>query len=370
MKYEAKLSSSTPTAQVTLPFSPDSVTVMNNTPHALFIRRGTASLPTRDSYDYLIPAGIYTTLPVVGREFGFALDLDASETPYFRMPAQIIFTQNEPPPIFSSAVYRESASRLETVPPSQAQDFIISTRGARGLYIELSRLSTPLQPEEGVNALVCEVLTGQVGNTRISGVLNSSWGSDVTRRTVAVADDIVQLRVINMTAQPVNYALKWTLLDQYAPLTEKYATIAPSRGFTLAPDEQANMYNTTTQLSGIVRAMSVAISRETPDEDFAVWFSPASGLVSSTGVKTIALSNTVRIAQSFPEHWVFGRASGYFVDMTEHAIAPRPYATRYIVPLEIYVPRLFDLNVFNDGKISTGTLDIRVQLHIDLEIAG
>ena len=371
MKRELQLTTTHPTAQVNLSFPPDALTVMNNTPYAVFIRRGTASLPSRESFDYIVPAGIYTTLPVVGQEFGFALDIDTHENPYFRMPAQIIFTGGEALPVFSSAVYRESASRQQVISGGNTDEFIISTRGARGLYVEISRLTTPPQPDRGINVLACDVLTGQLGNTRISGVINNGWGSDVTRRVLAVADDIVQLRVRNLTTSSVTYVIKWTLLDAYTALTEKYTTITPQRVMSIAPGHQDNVYVNATQMAGIVRALSVVVGRATPAEDYAVRVSVAGGLVSANIAKTIVLSNArIFPLTPFPDSWQYGRAAGYFEEMTEHPASAFPYATRYIVPLNVYVPRLFDINVFNDNTVSSGTLNVYIQAHIDLEIAG
>ncbi len=371
MKFEQSITSSNPTAQVTLTFPPDALTVMNNTPYSLFIRRGTASLPSRESFDYIVPAGIYTTIPVIGQEFGFALDIDASETPYFRMPAQIIFTADEALPVFSSATYRESASRQKVISGGNTDEFIISTRGARGLYVEISRLTTPPQPDRGINILACDVLTGQLGNTRISGVINNGWGSDVTRRVLAVADDIVQLRVRNLTTSDVSYVIKWTLLDAYTALTEKYTTISPQRVMNIAPGHQENVYVNATQMAGIVRALSVVVGRATLAEDFALRVSVAGGLVSANIAKTIVLSNArIFPSTAFPDGWQYGRTATYFADMTEHPAGAFPYATRYVVPVNVYVPRLFDINVFNDNTVSTGTLNVYIQAHIDLEIAG
>lgn len=371
MKFEQSITSSNPTAQVTLTFPPDALTVMNNTPYSLFIRRGTASLPNRETFDYIVPAGIYTTLPVIGQEFGFALDIDASETPYFRMPAQIIFTRDETLPVFSSAVYRESASRQQVISGGNTDEFIVSTRGARGLYVEISRLTTPPQPDRGINVLACDVLTGQLGNTRISGLINNGWGSDVTRRVLAVADDIVQLRVTNLTTSDVSYVIKWTLLDAYTPLTAKYTTITPQRLMSVPPGDQENVYVTTTQMSGIVRALSVVVATATPDEDFAVRLSAGLGLVSANIAKSIFLSNVRSFPlTNIPAGWEYGRAAAYFAERTEHPDSAFPYATRYILPMNVHVPRLFDINVFNDDTISPGTLNVYIQAHIDLEIAG
>lgn len=220
MKRELRLTTTHPSAQEMLTFDPATLVVMNYSPYAVLVRRGVAALPTRDSYDYIIPAGSSATFAVVGREFGFVLDFEVASPTVYSQPATIIFlSADETPPVFSTSVYRE-AVRIED---SGDNDYYIDTRGARAIYIEYNQNPPFPKPQNIIQINYSAVHI--IGVDRVGGAetvlyaMSNPYNTAVSRVILPLADNLIKIRV-RRSANP--YVVKYTLLDSIPAPIHQY----------------------------------------------------------------------------------------------------------------------------------------------------
>lgn len=266
MKHEIRLTPSSPTQQVQLTFNPVAVAVMNNAAYAVLMRRGSQQIPTADSYDFLIPSGQYTVLPVVGREFAFSLDIYASGSPAYGQPCTLIFLgEGEAIPDFGSSTYRESQRVSGVLGAGASADYVIDTRGVRALYVEIIQDELVPQWWGTPNNLWCEVRSGTDGVTwNFIQLLNCPPATPVSRAIIPVADRLTQLLLRNATPGNRPYIIKWTLLDSPADLPLRPFTVLHRTQFVPSNPVVWGTFN----LAGVVREIDVHIA-SSPGADFA-----------------------------------------------------------------------------------------------------
>lgn len=146
MRYAVAMSASLPQTIVELPWSADTLTVVNSTASILYVRIGGRDYPTATNYDHLVPAGGARTLPVVGSTF--ALSLYAGPVGAvgvgvqgFTARCDVLFLKDESAPNLSGFVLPpttvQQTASLNTA--TGFYDFIIDGRGFGSVYVEMYR---------------------------------------------------------------------------------------------------------------------------------------------------------------------------------------------------------------------------------------
>jgi hypothetical protein len=219
-----QLSTTQPTKQVQVGFTPVALAIMNNSAHPLLVRFS-LELPTSASFDYLIPSGQYTILPVLGHEFSFVLDILSPTPARFELPCTILLlAPGDPFPDFGASSYRQSYQQDYTIAPGDFAAQLIDTRGQRGLYFSVQCL-TPASSSARVTQARAEVWTGvDVNNLLRTRMLMVSELVPVCEMTLPVSNNLADIRIYNHDTVARNYRLTWTVLDAPALWTPRSIT--------------------------------------------------------------------------------------------------------------------------------------------------
>lgn len=353
MKRELRLTTTHPSAQEMLTFDPATLVVMNYSPYAVLVRRGVAALPTRDSYDYIIPAGSSATFAVVGREFGFVLDFEVASPAVYSQPATIIFlSADETPPVFSTSVYRE-AVRIED---SGDNDYYIDTRGARAIYIEY--VQNPPFPRPLNITRINYSSVHIIGVDRVGGAetvlydMSNPYNTAVSRVILPLADNLIKIQV-RRSANP--YVLKYTLLDTIpAPVRQAimYRHTWESDAWTVGV-EQVILHD---RLTGNLESLDIKLRLPTADDDYEFYLSVLT--YNGTGGSTVfdvKLTNKMLIPVDDVQRG--GRLSGYFIGRDDTVV-------RYAIPLGFRVSGTVVVRAITVEPLPEATIHIVTNLEI------
>lgn len=141
MRYAVAMSAALPQTIVELPWSADTLTVVNSTTAILYIRVGGRDYPTATNFDHSIPAGVSRTIPVVGGTF--ALSLYAGPVGAlggasgFTARCDCLFLRDESAPTMSG--YQLPPTTLATSLTSSQATTVIDGRGFDSVFLSMGR---------------------------------------------------------------------------------------------------------------------------------------------------------------------------------------------------------------------------------------
>lgn len=233
MKYEGRLTPAHPSAQLQLSFQPVALAVSNPTPYAVLVRRGIAALPTREDYDYIIPAGTNLTIATVGYEFALVLDAlpgAAAGT----LPVTFIFVRDEQIPVFSQMTYREALTVSDLSDP-----VTIDVRGARAIAFEIRYqpivvVTSPFSVNMGKFAIYAHDNPDDFNpaTSALVRVVNTLKRFNLSRAVIPISSNYL---TIDWTPYETTVLdVRYTLLDAYPSVTPQYQAFEAVREFTAA----------------------------------------------------------------------------------------------------------------------------------------
>lgn len=353
MKRELRLTTTHPTAQEMLSFDPATLVVMNYSPYAVLVRRGVAALPTRDSYDYIIPAGSSATFAVVGREFGFVLDFEVASPAVYSQPATIIFlSADETPPVFSTSVYRE-AVRIED---SGDNDYYIDTRGARAIYIEFVQNPPFPKPQNIIQMNYSAVHI--IGVDRVGGAetvlydMSNPYNTAVSRVILPLADNLIKIEVRN---SPNPYVLKYTLLDSI-PAPVRQAIMCrhtwESDNWVVGA-EKVILHD---RLTGNLESLDIKLRLPAADDDYEFYL-PVQIYNGTSGGTVFDVKLTNKTLAGHDNVQRGGRLSGYFMGRDDAVV-------RYTIPLGLRVSGRVVVRGITSEPLRDATIHIVANLEI------
>lgn len=363
MKFEGRLTSQAPTAQHFLDFNPQSLIIMNNAPYAVLVRRGIASLPVSDSYDYIIPAGMYVTLATVGNEFGLALDIATGVTTGIaHQPCTYIFVADEPIPTFSQSSFREAFTLVS--PGSFGR--IIDARGAKALVFEFSyNPAVPPANRSFFNFGEFKVWGFNVPATGVLHVLkvvNAPYGNDTVRGFIPVTTDVIQL-FWNPLAASQSF-LSYSLLDSIPSVVPGFITSSaeqPSRTNINYP-VGASTVAFQDQMRGKLTTLEIVL--EVPhDSLFDVSFEllvQAEYFTESLSVHNMRITDRPETVLSLTR--LRGPMAPELVDVTYNDAGSDFFHWR--IPLDIWIAESFTLNIFPNLPFTSISLFLESELEV------
>lgn len=142
MRQEIKLTAQNDSAQVSLPFVADGLSIVNSSPFTLLIRVGNIDVPNDTNADFVVYAGSAISLPVSTREFGLTLLVPPQQTSLVGLPCTVRFSVGEPLASFGQTNWRSELNTIFLVDaPNPTETITIPTAGAAGLSIGVDLLT-------------------------------------------------------------------------------------------------------------------------------------------------------------------------------------------------------------------------------------
>ncbi|MFA6198687.1 MAG: hypothetical protein WC734_06100 [Patescibacteria group bacterium] len=269
MKTEYRVSPGNPTLSVNLGYNADGMAVMNNTPYPVVVRRGAQEIPNEFNYDYFIPAGGMTNLPVVGSEFGFRLTSPVVVSPDdYAIPVMIIFYKDEIAPAFSNQLFINRSVVEFNLPISSSYQQIIETVNARffSFNVSIDNVAVP-----NAFSITGYVVIEQSNDAVVWSRYKQYNMYPVSSGRKQVSDILPSpLRFIRVTVSNTSTLIAWDLELSYA-LTDFSGPIAKNPftvwyGNTTMPANSSIFYANQSRSGGILRALYVALNVFSADE--------------------------------------------------------------------------------------------------------
>lgn len=310
MKQKIMLSAAQNFRQVQAAWKPSAMAILNNTPWSLLIREGAQERPSIQRYDYMIPPGMYTILPVIAHEFGFALDNDYPGAPAYGQPCTIILLDgNEALPDFGASSYRLAIHDSFLLTQPATHDIVLDTRTARALFMSLRAEPDAygaawLVPTNGYVAVyTAEEPAGLVGaGARMVRLISIPRTTSDLEALIPLAANYVRLEFVNPAGGPVpnlDCSVDLALMDEIPSfLPRKVSEYHWSEDTFTAPIVAWPIVDT--MLNGTIEYLELAVEPANPGDPWDMIIYMHSGtLATFTELLRLPISDSQRVTIAF-----------------------------------------------------------------------
>lgn len=372
MKDKILLTTSNNARHVQVAWKPSAVVIMNNTPYSLLMRDGSQERPTITRYDYLVPPGMYTALPVIAHEFSFALDNDYPGAPSYDQPCTIMLVdEREALPDFGVSSYRQSLHQTFQLNAGlPTQNILLDTRTARAIYFSLWAAASAFGsqwwlPANGYITVHPGSTPAETAGTFVTSarVIMLPRPTPRVEGVIPLAANYTNIGITKAIADPVTIdcVLDIALLDEIPAGNVHYISdYRFSEVALVGPIPSQTVFEHV--YSGRVPYIEIAIEPDSPGDPFDLTFYMHSGSplqFSEVWRRRLSSDETITIAFGGPNALpTRGVAEFLGRDPVTGAVAWR-------FPLDLYFDRFMRLVVDVD---STGAVKIHAALHYVMEV--
>lgn len=288
MKQKIILNAARSFQHVQVAWQPAAIAILNNTPWSLLMREGAQERPDAERYDYLVPPGTNTILPVIAHEFSFALDNNYPNAPSYAQPCTIlILDDKESAPDFGSSSYRTSVFEQFELLRGNTHDITLDTRAARALFMSAQIIPSEygeawLWPVNGYIAVYTAPNADKLvmpADSLITRLISIPRTTAALEAVVPLSANYTLLRFVNppgAPAQGLACRASINLLDAIPSLPSRYVSEYHWSEFVFSGPEPGVLL-LDTMLNGVLEALEIAVKPENPADNWMLTFYLHSG---------------------------------------------------------------------------------------------